>query len=289
MTWNQDKRVYVDDQGNDIPASQMRDYVDQYIASNQDDVDTKSAELLAGTITVAAFFEWMRETIISMHGVASILAYGGEAEMTATEWQRVAEKVTEELAYLENFEAKVEQAQASSEAIAADAASLIARNVDVPAGLESVVEGRVLSALMNGESVEDAISAALADSISTEAADAVAASIVGDITDTRMEDLIWGNVDNRARLYMDSVFGSYENSVRDREGDAGAVGVRRVTEGDDHVCDGCEGAASDEYVPMSEIADIGDFECGGRDRCSFEFEYLNVEPLTIDREIYAGA
>ena len=78
------------------------------------------------------------------------------------------------------------------------------------------------------------------------------------------------------------VYGTYENNVRAREKDAGITLVRRVTEGDDRVCEGCDAASSDEYVAMDEIADIGTQECNSRDRCFFEFSYAGVEGLTAE-------
>ena len=288
MKWNPQTRRYEDSKGKPIPESQIRQDVDEFIASNQDEVDNKTEELIAGTITVAAFFLFMRGMLTSMHGAAGVVAYGGEEQMGSKEWGRIAEKVASELAYLENFERQLLATQQATESLAVDAAALIARNADVPAGLESVVEQRVLSALMQGTSVEDAIAGALADSVGVDAAQGVAATVTADVLESqRMENLIWGQVSSRARMYPDAAFATYENSVKDRETDVGAIGARRITEGDEHVCDGCEGAASDVYVPISEIADIGDFECGGRDRCHFEFEYLGVEPLEIAREVYA--
>jgi len=45
--------------------------------------------------------------------------------------------------------------------------------------------------------------------------------------------------------------------------------------------------ATEEYVGLAEIVDIGSAECLGNCRCWPEFEYLNVEPLEIERFIYA--
>lgn len=285
MKWDATRRVYVNDRGREIPASDLREYIDDYIVSNQQEVDRKTEELLAGAITVGVFFLFMRELLQSMHGTAGILAYGGEDNVN---WDRIRDKLNSELSYLEGFEAQVLRSQLATESLAADAAALIARNAEVPAGLEAVVEEKVAQALIAGTSTDEAIAGAIADSVGKETAEQIAASVAGDVLDTRMADLIWGQVGSRARMYPESVYATYENSVKDRETGAGAIGVRRVTEEDKDVCDPCEQAATDEYVGMDEITDIGT-DCEGMSncRCHYEFSYLNVEPLEIDREIYA--
>ena len=287
MKWNPQTRRYEDSKGKPIPESQIRQEVDDFISSNQDEVDNKTEELIAGTITVAAFFLFMRSLLTSMHGAAGVIAYGGEEQMGSKEWGRIAEKVASELAYLENFERQLLATQQATESLAVDAAALIARNADVPAGLESVVEQRVLSALMQGTSVEDAIAGALADSVGVDAAQGVAATVTADVLESqRMENLIWGQVSSRARMYPDAAWGTYQGSVKDRESGAGAVGVRRVCVGDDASCDECVELAVDEYVGLADIVDIGNATCMSNCRCWLEFEYLGVEPLEIDRGIY---
>lgn len=87
-------------------------------------------------------------------------------------------------------------------------------------------------------------------------------------------------------MYADSTWSTHELNVKAREMDAGILRGRRVTEGDGRVCEGCAVAASDEYLPLEDLPDIGDQECGPNDRCHIEFDYAGIEPITIDRSVY---
>lgn len=296
MTWDATRRIYLDDNGNPVDPEQLREWIDSFIENAKAEVDDHSTQLLEGAITVAAFFLFLSELVTSMHLASAMVAYGGESEMTNQRWGRVDEKLSSEIAYLEAFRERVEQAQVTAEAMASQVADLATANPVIPAGLEDVVRERVAQAII-GNSVTDvetvtreAVVEAIADSVGTEEAAAIGRELAGETIDAfseRLEDLIWGEVESRSRQYMDSVYGQYENSVKAREGDAGAASVRRVTEGDDRVCDECDAAASDEYVSFDEITDIGDTICGGNCRCSFEFEYAGVGPLEIEEESYA--
>lgn len=296
MTWDAIKRRYIDDNGNEIDPADVRQYVDDYITAEKEDTDNHTALLLAGTITIATFFEYLREKIIAMHGAATVIAYGGEDNVSQAAWVATGAKVHSELSYLEKFQAQVEEAERTAQAIASDVALAGAADPLIPDGLESVIEERVASAII-GNSVSDievvtkeAVKSAIADSVGADA-EAIASQItIGVIDDFsgRLEQLIWGEIGARGRMYADAAYGTYENSVKAREGEAGAVGVKRVDSGDDAECDDCPLLATDDYVAMDEVTDIGDNSaCGGRCRCWFEFEFLNVEPLTIDRGIYA--
>lgn len=289
MKWDAQKRRYIDSQGKPIPPAKVRQYVDQYIDGVQEEIDSKADELLLGTLTVAGFFAFLRDMVMSIHGNASALARGGQKN---ADWGRVSERIRGEYDYLDNFEREVGRAFQAAKSIAQDAA-LIA-SPQVPAGLETAVEERVLAAVVKNSvsdlkpAITEAVRDVLANSIGKEAAQSVASSVVENVLETeRMKDLIWGDVKNRSRMYAEAGWSTYENEVKERESEAGAVGVRRITEADGNVCDGCAGAATEEYLPMDEVSDIGVFECGGRDRCHFEFDYHGIEPLQIDRRLYA--
>lgn len=296
MTWNSKTRRYVDDNGNEVDPADVRQFIDDYIDEEQKSTDEQTALLLAGTITIAAFFAYLSEKIIAMHGAATVVAYGGEDNVSRETWAVTGAKINSELNYLANFQSQVEDAARTAQEIASDVALASAADPSVPAGLESLIEERVASAII-ANSVSDvesvtaaAVKDALADSVGPEVAASVAESVTTETLDAfsgRLEQLIFGEIGSRGRSYADAAYGTYENSVLAREGEAGAVGVRRVSEDDDKSCDDCPLLATDEYVAMDEIADIGDSQCGGNCRCWFEFEFLNVEPLEIDREIYA--
>lgn len=92
---------------------------------------------------------------------------------------------------------------------------------------------------------------------------------------------------NRAGMYPNAAYSTYENQVVQREADNGVTLGRRITEEDQNVCDGCMAAATEEYLPLGELLDIGAAECLNNCRCTIEFSYQGVEPLSIERDVYA--
>lgn len=94
-------------------------------------------------------------------------------------------------------------------------------------------------------------------------------------------------VENRAGMYADAAYSTYENSVKQREADAGVLSGRRICEEDAASCDECVSAASSEYMPLDELSDIGSLQCLNNCRCTIEFNYHGIEPLTVNRPTYA--
>lgn len=90
---------------------------------------------------------------------------------------------------------------------------------------------------------------------------------------------------NRAGMYAEAAYSTYENNVAQREVDSGAVGARRICENDESSCEECVEAATDEYLSLSEVADIGSLQCLNNCRCYYEFSYEGVEPLRIDETV----
>lgn len=274
MTWNPQTRRYIDDNGNEIDPADVRQYIDDYITAEKQDIDRHSELLLLGLLTIGAFFEYLREKIVAMHGAATVIAYGGEDNVSQSAWIATGAKIHSELGYLEKFQAQVEEADRTAKAIASDIALASAADPSIPEGLESVIEERVASAII-ANSVSDieavtkeAVKSAIADSVGSDVAETVASQItIGVIDDFsgRLEQLIWGEIGSRGRSYADAAYGTHENSVKGREGEAGAVGVKRVDSGDDAECDDCPLLATDDYVAMDEVTDIGDNSaCGSR-------------------------
>jgi hypothetical protein len=95
------------------------------------------------------------------------------------------------------------------------------------------------------------------------------------------EDLIGGQIINRAGMYPESAFATYENNVMMREGDEGVTLGRRVLEHGDN-CEDCIAAATEEFVPLDELAEIGDSVCQSRCRCEFEFQIGDVQFATSE-------
>ena len=111
--------------------------------------------------------------------------------------------------------------------------------------------------------------------------------LAGFRSDVERADQIMDSIVPRAGMYADSAYATYENNVKARETDAGVLTGRRVTEHDGNVCQGCQDASSPEYVPLADLLDIGSATCLSRCRCHVEFNYSGIEPITVDRGIYA--
>lgn len=281
MTWNPEARQYEDAYGNAIPPAQVREWIDSFIANSQSEIDDESDNLLSGAITTAAFFAFLGSLITSMHIASSLIACGGEDEMNSTCWSRLDQKLSSELAYLEAFREKVVEAEIVTESLAS-----FVTNTTAP-GRAGVSEAVASAIRAEGRAdIAATVGSALESVGVTESGIEVGAVI--DSFGARIQDIIWGEVNGRAVSYPHAAYSTYENSVKSRETDAGAIGVAYVCENDESSCEDCPTFDTNgEYVSMEEVTDIGAGACGVRCRCSYLFQYLNVEPLEIDREIYA--
>lgn len=288
MIYDPKRRAYIE-KGHILTPQEIRDRIETYIDSEKKEVDRQSALLLAGAITIAAFFEFMREKVSTWHSVTGVIAYGGNSQMNVERWKRINEKVQSELRYLAGFEKVAEHSMRKTESVAAQIAKAVEANPSVPAGLESVVEERALAAVMEANAadrsvaVADAIKDALADSIGQEEAATVAAEVVPSVWD----ELLWGQLESRGRMYADAAYSTFANNEKASAGDVGLLRGRRICAEDDASCDECDTAATDEYLSLDEITDIGDATCMSNCRCVIEFEYAGIPELEIDRELYA--
>src|SRR5258708_5430128 len=103
MIFDPNRRVYLQKGQIQTPA-QTRQHIEDFIAQEQAAVDRQSKKLLAGLITISAFFEWMRERIAHWHSVTGIIGYGGAGQMDLEKWKRINEIVQGQIAYLNDFE-----------------------------------------------------------------------------------------------------------------------------------------------------------------------------------------
>lgn len=67
-----------------------------------------AGKLQRGEITLAAWYEQMQAEVLNMHAAEFALAHGGFANMTAPDWERCAEMVTDKLERLAVFGADIE-------------------------------------------------------------------------------------------------------------------------------------------------------------------------------------
>lgn len=297
MKWNAEHRRYEDAKGHPISPAELREDIDFYIASEQVEIDTQAAELRTGALTVAAFFLFLREKIAAMHGATAMVAYGGAEEMNPNRWALVGQRIHEELEFLKKFEQEVEKAYQTSETIASEITSHVIRSPEVPDALDKVVQDRVMTAITNSSVTEldavvsETIREVITDVAAPETVEALVTEVSESIIDpagARLEEMIWGNVSNRSQSYGDAAFSTFENSVKQREADAGATLARRVCEDDSRSCEDCPQLATEEYVPLDQIEDIGESACGNACRCYFEFSFQGVtevgggESLTLE-------
>jgi hypothetical protein len=269
MKWNPKLRRYEDKNGKPIPPQQIRDYIEDFILAQKEDIDREHTQMMKGLasgILIAGFFSFMREKVKEMHGAAGVIAYGGEDQMNPKRWDRIGEKIASEVAYLKGFNAAVLEARQTTDEIL-HRVSLVAELTGVEEAILTTAPSQLVPAIetIAGEAAADVVTTA----------------------EPLFDTLIWGEVGSRARMYADATYGTHENEMRAREMVAGVLRGRRVTEGDNRVCDGCEAAASDEYVPLEDLLDIGEAECLTLCRCTIEFDYAGIEPLSVDREVYA--
>ena len=179
-------------------------------------------------------------------------------------WNRINKKILSELDYLADFQDAVEESFTAANIIANKVAKTIA--ADFP-DMEAEVREKVERALLRAAPSE---AASIARQAAIEALGPEA--VVPEITlGLEANSLIGGTVEARAEMYTEATYATYENNVLAREMDEGVTLGRRISERDGDVCIDCEEAATDEFVPLSSLPEIGDSVCGPRCRCEFEF------------------
>lgn len=268
MQFDPRRRVYVRPDGSVVSPREIRQMVETYIEREKQEVDSQAQLLIAGTITSAFFFDWLREKIKEVHGAAGLFAYGGEDQMNDERWARIGAKVSSETGYVNAFEKDYALSERVAQEIATEAADAL--------GMSEVAVSSVIRSTAPAE---------IATELATKAETSVSLDAIA--TADRIGQLIFGQTPARSQLYMESIYATLENSTADRESDAGVVSGRRICEEDGASCDECVAAASDDYMPLDEITDIGSLTCMSNCRCTIEFDYSGINPLTIDRSIYA--
>lgn len=273
MRWDTKRRQYVDSKGRIIPPAEIRKQIDDYIKIEQADAQAEAEKLLAGEITVASFFAFMREKIAMWHEHTGAVSYGGLSQMDDQRWARIQAKIDSEIQYLNDFEVEVGASHAAAEKIAQE----IAQSSAIPAGLDSEVEQAVRDALLTAapseaesvarQAVEDALEGEVDDVASVSAGAAIGSGIL-----TAATVLIGGSVIGRIGQYPNAAYSTYANNERERERDEGIERARRTSEEDGASCDECVGAATSEFIPIDEVPDIGSLQCLNNCRCIIEYD-----------------
>lgn len=119
MTWDSKKRRYVDEHGRVMSEAQVRREIDEYISQEQAKVEREAGKLLAGAVTLAAFFLFMRHRVEAWHKVTGAIAYGGRAQVDSERAARIAAKIESEMQFLNKFREEAAGMVAEARALAA--------------------------------------------------------------------------------------------------------------------------------------------------------------------------
>lgn len=103
MKWDSKRRRYVDERGRVMSEAQVRREIDEYITDEQAKVEREGEKLLAGLITLAAFFLFMRNRVETWHTVTGAIAYGGRSQVDTERAARIAAKIEAEMRFLNKF------------------------------------------------------------------------------------------------------------------------------------------------------------------------------------------
>lgn len=269
MIWDETDRRYEDENGRPIPAAKIRKLINEQIEKDKEEIRSKWAQVLAETITLDAFFLFMEDKVESSHVIAGLVAYGGVSQMTPQRWARISARVDSEMTYLSQFEQEAQDSFAAAETIASE----VADAVQGESVRENVRRALLDAAPSEAEGIaSNAVVESLAGTVETSEARGIAARVIEGLGLAAVVDsLIGGTIEPRASMYSDAAFPTYENSVVSREIDDGVTLGRRVLEPGDN-CEDCIAAATEEFVPLDELPEIGDSVCLSRCRCEFEFQ-----------------
>jgi hypothetical protein len=114
MRFDPKTRRYIDENGHVLSPAQVRREVHDYVEQEKSATEKEALKLLAGTITIAGFFHYMKSRVEKWHTVTGSIAYGGRAQLDPEREARIAAKITSELTYLAGFRDDTTQAMADA-------------------------------------------------------------------------------------------------------------------------------------------------------------------------------
>lgn len=104
FVWNAERGVYINTETNRIvPFSVIRDIVDEVNVAQLSRMTALSTQLQAGEITLAEWQIGMAQRIKILNVNASVLARGGWAQMSQSDWGWTGAQIKEEYKFLRNF------------------------------------------------------------------------------------------------------------------------------------------------------------------------------------------
>jgi hypothetical protein len=289
MRFDANKRRYVDAHGHVISPSQVKKEITNYIEQERGITQRKAEQMLSGKLSVNSFFYFMDQRLEAWHTVAGSIAYGGKAQLDKRRETRINNKIESERKYLSEFKAQTKKSFAAARAIAsrvADDVSVLpikALSRKLAGSLKHKVEKRVFEALVTTapSEAEEVARKAAVEELGSESG--ILASVIHIAADLA-ENLIGGTVVNRAGMYPDAAYATFQNNVVERESDSGVTLGRRICAEDEASCDECVSAAQDsaDFVPLDELDEIGSLTCMNNCRCEFEFSISGTEFAASD-------
>jgi hypothetical protein len=93
---------------------------------------------------------------------------------------------------------------------------------------------------------------------------------------------------NRAQMYADASYATYQNSIALRERAAGVRLARRVLDTGAQHCEDCPPLAALGWIPIEEMTPIGATDCQVQCRCTIEYQ-TEAQPPAEEEAAAAGA
>lgn len=90
------------------------------------------------------------------------------------------------------------------------------------------------------------------------------------------EELSADGISARAGLYAEAAYSEYVTQTVVREAENGVTMGRRICEEDNASCEECVAAASEDFMPLDDIEEIGSLECMSNCRCEIEFSNEDI-------------
>jgi len=101
--WNPERRVYITERGKQVPASQIREWIDAAVDGTKERVAAITQRLVNGEINTSEWYFQVRDEIKPMHMAMTQLAAGGNKQVTQVELGRLGARMRSETGYLRNL------------------------------------------------------------------------------------------------------------------------------------------------------------------------------------------
>jgi hypothetical protein len=106
--WNANSRRYIGPDGRFVPASTIRDEVDEALDAARKRAQTTAQLFRERAISVDVWRDEMRQIIKEIHLYSASAAEGGWAQLSPSDYGRVGRIVRDEYAWLERFAGEIE-------------------------------------------------------------------------------------------------------------------------------------------------------------------------------------